>query len=207
MPAETLVDLSDQPLNLALMNPSDLGDDVLARMIASRRSPHGDWQLAQQACEQLYHRHARRLLAFLSCRVDRGDVEDVHQAVWERVWRHLPEGFHGGNFRAWLYRIARNYLVDLRRKKMLQTPGQNVLAVPDKEVGVDVLMVEREQMAILRRCIELLSSDAATLVRARLSGEGYDEFCRRTGWKVERAHKLFHQAKEQLQTCVERATT
>jgi RNA polymerase sigma-70 factor (ECF subfamily) len=189
------------------MDQSDLepGDLELALIVASRRQPRGSSQRARQACEQLYARHARRLLAFLSTRVSRDDVEDVHQAVWERVWRHLPGGFHGGNFRAWLYQIARNYLVDLRRRKMPQTSAPDVLAVPTKEASVETLISEREQMAILKRCIEHLNEEAANLVRARLSGESYDDICRRTGWKIERAHKLFHQAKDQLQSCIERA--
>jgi RNA polymerase sigma-70 factor, ECF subfamily len=180
-------------------------DEELAAIVALRQEPQGDWQAARQACEQLYLRHARRLLAFLSARVNRSDLEDIHQAVWERVWQRVPEGFHGGNFRAWLYQIARNYLIDMRRKKTPSTPGDEALEVAGKDAGADVWIAEQERIAILQRCLSNLNSEAASLVRARLSGESYDEICRRTGWKTERAHKLFHQAKQELQTCIQRA--
>ena len=34
------------------------------------------------------------------------EFEDLHQKVWVRVWGHLPDGFRGGNFRAWLFQVA-----------------------------------------------------------------------------------------------------
>ena len=44
---------------------------------------------AQQAFDALYRKHARLLLAFLSSRVPRHDLDDVHQTVWGRVWEYL----------------------------------------------------------------------------------------------------------------------
>jgi len=174
-------------------------------MAGDREQRERNWPRARQACEELYARHARRLLAFLAARVSRSDLEDVHQAVWERVWRHLPSGFRGGNFRAWLYQIARNYLTDMRRKKKPETAGNSSLELANPAIATDELVAARERFAILLRCLGDLSDEAASLVRARLAGESYEEICRRTGWKVERAHKMFHQAKHQLQSCIQRA--
>jgi RNA polymerase sigma factor (sigma-70 family) len=66
------------------------------------------------------------------------------------------------------------------------------------------VLVERERREALARCLQELDEPARELVRARLAGEGYAEICGRLGLKPERAHKLFHQAKEHLQACVER---
>ncbi len=66
-------------------------------------------------------------------------------------------------------------------------------------------MIEQERMAILKRCLDGLDAVSAALVRARLGGEDYAAICGRLGLKPERAHKLFHQAKDRLRHCVERA--
>jgi RNA polymerase sigma factor (sigma-70 family) len=182
-----------------------LTDEQLAQTVARRQHPQGSWPAARQACEQLYVRHARRLLSFLAARVSRNDLEDTHQAIWQKVWHRLPGGFHGGNFRAWLYQIARNHLIDLKRKKTVPLAENKVLEAKGRESEAEILMAEQEENAILQRCLGRLSDEAASIVRARLAGESYREFCQRTGWKLDRAQKLFLQAKHQLQVCVERA--
>lgn len=180
-------------------------DEELAVTIARRTASAEGGRLARRAGEELYRRHARKLLAFLTTRVHRSDLDDFHQGIWERVWERLPEGFHGGNFRAWLYQIARNYLIDQGRKRRPQPLESEEEWSDDRQAAPDAPLLERERQQALSRCLERLGAEAAGLVRARLAGESYPEICLRLGLKMERAHKLFHQAKEQLQLCVERA--
>jgi RNA polymerase sigma factor (sigma-70 family) len=180
-----------------------MSDEQLAGVIAGRGETDEGWKLAREAFSQLYVRHARKLLGFLSARVHRNDLEDIHQAIWERVWNHLPTGFHGGNFRAWLHQIARNYIIDHSRKKRADELAEDY-DVADSRVGrPDEAVVEQERRAALSRCLERLAESARLLVNARLGGESYDEICPRMGLKMAQAHKLFHQAKEQLRRCVE----
>jgi RNA polymerase sigma factor (sigma-70 family) len=180
-------------------------DDELAGAIARREESEGAMRVAQEACGELFTRHARKLLAFLSARVHRNDLEDIHQAVWERVWQHLPTGFRGGNFRAWLHQVARNYIIDVGRKKRAELlHGSEDLSDHGRD-GPSERLLEVERATVLRGCLERLNSEAAALVRARLSGESYDDVCPRLGLKAAQAHKLFHQAKQELRLCVERA--
>jgi len=44
------------------------------------------------------------------------DAEDLFQEVWFRVIRHAGR-FNDVSFRAWLWKIARNLLIDFRRKR------------------------------------------------------------------------------------------
>ena len=67
------------------------------------------------------------------------------------------------------------------------------------------LGLEQERKEALERCLKALKSELAELVRARLGGDSYTEICGRLGLRPEQAHKLFHQAKAQLKTCVEGA--
>jgi DNA-directed RNA polymerase specialized sigma24 family protein len=68
--------------------------------------------------------------------------------------------------------------------------------------------VLEQRTQALRRCLRELEADdaeAAAVVRGRMAGRGYDVICQELGLKPERAHKLFHEAKQRLRQCTERA--
>jgi RNA polymerase sigma-70 factor (ECF subfamily) len=193
----------------ALASMTAPSDEELAERIVLREESEHALRRAQEACRDLYQRYSRPLLTFLSARIRRDELEDVHQAVWERVWRRLPGGFHGGNFRAWLYQVARNYVIDESRKA--GSPGDALPSdsnLPDhRPGGPDEFLVERERMLALQRCLEQLPPATRQLVAARLGGEDYQAVCQQLGLSADRAYKLFHNAKNLLQTCIERALT
>jgi RNA polymerase sigma-70 factor (ECF subfamily) len=72
----------------------------------------------------LYRRYAGELYGFaLNALRDRGLAEEVVQDAFTSVWRHAdsydPEI---GSFRTWLYGLARNRIVDLRRRASARPP-------------------------------------------------------------------------------------
>jgi len=181
-------------------------DEQLAEIVASRGSSAEAMYAAHAALMELYRRHARRLLAFLGARVTRGDLDDMHQEVWLRVWRHLPGGFEGGCFRSWLYRIARNAWIDQRRRKQPEAFDGTEEDVADvRDLQPDKLLIEQERKTALEQCLEQLGSKDAEIIRSRLRGEDYSEICRRLELSPERAHRIYFDAKERLKTCLERA--
>ena len=182
-------------------------DEDLATRMAKRDESARDWASAQEACRELYERHARRMVAFLAGRVRLAVVEDIHQEVWQKVWQSLPTAFHGGSFRSWLYTIARNCITDhLRRKTSKAIPDERNLA-DSRSRAADEELVEAELREVLAKCLQKLEqqdSQLADLVRSRVQGESYEDFCARTGMPADRAYRAFHQAKAQLQACVEK---
>ena len=67
--------------------------------------------------EVVYESHARSIYRFLYWRTRNPQLsEDLTSSVFEKAWRSRAS-FHGGSVRAWLYRIARNVLIDHWRKK------------------------------------------------------------------------------------------
>jgi RNA polymerase sigma-70 factor (ECF subfamily) len=182
-------------------SPDDPTDEILAAHAARRWE--GDLQKARAACQQLYGRHARRLLAFLAARVNRNDLEDVHHGVWVRVWEHLPDSFDGTDFRAWLYQIARNLVIDHFRRRHAESLASTE-ELPDPRPGGQPLtaLLEEERRLLLERCLKRLDARLAELVRGRLGGENYGKLCPRLGLKPAQGHKLFHSAKAALQECV-----
>jgi RNA polymerase sigma-70 factor (ECF subfamily) len=182
------------------------GDEQLAARVARREGSEPERRAAREAFERLYGRHAPMLLAFLGARVSpRADADDLHQEVWQRVWRHLPCSFLGGNFRAWLFQVARNALTDHVRKRRPEPLGGKESALVDPGDPPDAGLIERERAEALRRCLERLGDPAAALVRARLGGARYEEIGPGLGLDPARAHRLFYKAKERLKNCVERA--
>jgi RNA polymerase sigma-70 factor, ECF subfamily len=179
-------------------------DEQLAALVARRGDSDRARQAAEAAFDRLYKRHGPLLLAFLSSRVRDGDPEDVHQIVWGRVWHNLPDRSRADNFRAWLHQIARNVIIDEARKRR-PTPLSSPEVLPDgRDEPADHRLIAEERKKALERCMKDLGPQEAAIVRAKLDGEDYSEICARLGLEPARAHKLFHSAKQQLKTCLER---
>lgn len=153
----------------------------------------------------LYDEHARPLLAWLSTRVLRSDLEDVHQEIWTKVWAKKRDSFKGGNFRAWLFRVARNHLTDRHEKK----PATPLLPDPE-QAHVDVrqetpceIAIDRERREVLARSLTRLSEVRRRVVEMRLVGGDYEAIATALGITVAQAHSHFFAAKKQLRELLE----
>ncbi len=87
------------------------------------------------AFEALYDAH-HRLVYGVALRVlaDRLVAEDVTQAVFLKIWTN-PELFRGGNFAAWIARVARNRAYDVLRSRSLRAESE----LPESLVADDAL--------------------------------------------------------------------
>jgi RNA polymerase sigma factor (sigma-70 family) len=182
-------------------------DEELAEACVNRNDSAEARRLAESAFRALYDRHAKRLLAFLSGRINSASRDDVHQDVWAKVWQAAPTQFRCGNFRAWIHRIARNVVIDYQRKRNAE-PLSDEANLIDHRKSKDHI-VEAEHRDALVRCLQKLeraNAKIADLVRSRATGESYDAYCSRTGMPADKAYRAFHQAKAQLQACVERVS-
>ena len=85
-------------------------DATLLEQLASE--PSGD------SLRALYRRYGGELYGFaFNALGDRGLAEEVVQDTFTSVWRHAAEfDPERGSFRTWLYGVARNRIVDLRRR-------------------------------------------------------------------------------------------
>jgi RNA polymerase sigma factor (sigma-70 family) len=183
----------------------EITDEELAAACARRDESSQARRIGEAAFRALYDRHAKRLLAFLGGRVNLAALDDVHQDVWAKVWQSMPTKFRGGNFRAWIYRIARNVVIDhLRRRKHEPLADEGDLI--DHRHWEHNRLVETDRRDALVKCLQKLeraNAQVADLVRSRVAGESYDDYCARTGMPADKAYRAFHQAKAQLQACVE----
>jgi RNA polymerase sigma-70 factor (ECF subfamily) len=83
-----------------------------------------------EAFGMLYERYADRVFRFLFAHMDnRLDAEDLTEDVFLRVWRSLPNYREQGvPFLAYLFRIARNALIDHYRRS---GPVKNQVSIED----------------------------------------------------------------------------
>ena len=78
----------------------------------------------------LVARYRQALFSWLMGTVgNRADAEDLFQDIWFRVIRHA-ERFNDVSFKAWLWKIARNIVIDFRRKRK---PDLSLDAVEDED--------------------------------------------------------------------------
>jgi RNA polymerase sigma-70 factor, ECF subfamily len=86
----------------------------------------------EESMRALYRTYGSELYGFaVSALGDRGQAEELVQEVFTRVWRHA-QSFDPdkASFRTWLYGIARNAIIDLKRRQAVRP----ALAVhPDAE--------------------------------------------------------------------------
>jgi RNA polymerase sigma-70 factor (ECF subfamily) len=89
---------------------------------------------SRDAFDELVMRHSRALFSYIRGMVgQQEEAEDLFQDTWARVIRH-EVSFRGGTVRGWIWRIAKNAVIDrLRRRK----PDDSL----DRPVGEDGLLL------------------------------------------------------------------
>lgn len=125
-------------------------DDERAIVEAARRDP--------EAFGELYARHVDPIYSYLLHRVrDRADAEDLTALVFSRALAALPEfDWRNVPFRAWLYRIAGNLVVDYWRRRRDRIPLDRAATLPDSGPSPDDLIEESDLRARLRRALTTL---------------------------------------------------
>src|SRR5213596_372120 len=98
------------------MTPSD--PELLERLDEDRTG---------ESLRTLYRRYSDELYGFAYQALgDRGAADEIVQDVFTSVWRHAGAyDERRGSFRTWVYRIARNAVIDRRRRSSVR-PGLSV---------------------------------------------------------------------------------
>ena len=186
--------------------PAIPDDETLLRLYARG----GD----ASAMEMLVRRHAAALAAFLAgwCN-DAAGAEDLAQDVWLRVLRR-PDAFHGGTFRAWLLRIARNLAIDRSRKLSpelwLDAPADSspdspplVDTLPDESAQTpDEALVHAEDRARLLAAVHTLPGPQRDVVLLRAADVPFADIAARFGIPLNTALGRMHYAMKALRAAL-----
>jgi RNA polymerase sigma-70 factor (ECF subfamily) len=138
---------------------------------------------SEDSMRDLYRTYGSELYGFaLSCLGDRGHAEELVQEVFTRVWRHAgsfdPDR---ASFRTWLYGIARNAIIDLKRRQAVR-PALAAHSVDEEQGSID----DSFERALLRwqvgAALERLTPEHRQVIRlAHFQGLTLREISERTG--------------------------
>lgn len=143
-----------------------------------------DEELVQRAQEdselfgELYSRYATEIARFVRSRVsDAMLAEDITSKVFTKAMVALPR-YSNGPFRAWLYRIARNTIIDEYRRQRPTTSIEDVV-IRDIAPQPDELVASADAAARLHAALETLKPQHREIVRLRLHGLSISEIADR----------------------------
>ena len=163
---------------------------------ASPDVPGGD---PDAVIRQLYSGHARALHAYIArfC-PDRASADDIVQETFIRAWRHLPQlSADDRPIRPWLYRVARNLLIDANRAA--QARPVTVPEQPAGEIGTDSGMEEvLDRQLIFAALAHLSSAHQSVLVETFYRGGTMAAVARELGIPDGTARSRLHYALDAL---------
>jgi RNA polymerase sigma-70 factor (ECF subfamily) len=158
------------------------------------------------AMDILVTRHRVKLLGFLRARVG-DDAEDLSQEVWSRASRALHRYQDRGTFQAWLFQIARNLIIDHRRRRGARIElvhradppeGRPVQTTPYSNLAAQELS---EATSVAFRS---LPSEVAEVVQMRLvEGLSFKHIAQRQGVPLNTALGRMHRGLKLLRRALE----
>jgi RNA polymerase sigma-70 factor, ECF subfamily len=161
-----------------------------------------------EAYGMLYEQYAEVIFRYVYSHLDnRLDAEDLTEEIFLRAWRALPKYDERGlPFSAFLFRIARNSLIDYyRQRKAVQSIEDIELQSkePGPEEAVDVRIEDRN----LRETIAKLREDYRNVLIFRfLSGLSPEETAQVMQRSVGAVRVLQHRALSALKDLMERGS-
>jgi RNA polymerase sigma-70 factor (ECF subfamily) len=133
--------------------------------------------------DTLYVRHRNEIIRYLKHTFGSGppDPEDVIQVVFER-YAALSDDANIGNPRAFLFRSARNFVVDERRRQIVRADhAREAQAIADSgdDLHAERVIDARQRLAAVEKAIGQLDADSRDmLLMNRLDGCSCAEIAR-----------------------------
>jgi RNA polymerase sigma-70 factor (ECF subfamily) len=140
----------------------------------ARRAGSGE----AEAFGVLYDRYVDKVYRYVFYRVrNEAEAEDVTSEVFMRALRAIPKYEPRQAFLAWLYRIARNAVIDRSRRQAArqQVSFEDALAHPnaDQVVNPDAALLAGSDASVVRRAMQQLTPLQQEILVLRYV-EGYD---------------------------------
>jgi len=132
------------------------------------------------AFASLYDKHGA-LVFGVANRVlgNRQQAEDVTQSVFLQVWTR-PEAFAGGNFAAWIARVARNASLDVLRSAAVRTREPEIPIDLPAEGALEDQVFERVRASALTAAVAALPEEQRVAIEhAYFAGLTYREVAER----------------------------
>ena len=150
----------------------------------------------------LYERHMDGIYRYVYYRVsDRDEAEDLTETIFVKAWEALPRYRpQGATFRAWLYRIARNTVIDRHRTRKEVVPLEQARGWLDLEASSPEAAAEAAQeSARLGAALARLRPRLREVILHRfVAGLSHAETAQAMGLRVGHVRVLQHRALKQM---------
>ncbi|MFH1087496.1 MAG: sigma-70 family RNA polymerase sigma factor [Chloroflexota bacterium] len=127
---------------------------------------------SQEAFAQLYEKHFDQIYRYIYFRLRQPEAEDLAQDVFIRAYQALPTyDWRGVPFTAWLYRIARNALIDhVRRRKKQASLSLDEVRVSSGD-NPELLAERNMEVAELLKAVEKLPDAQREVISLRFGAQ------------------------------------
>ncbi|MCC6791421.1 MAG: sigma-70 family RNA polymerase sigma factor [Thermomicrobiales bacterium] len=168
-------------------------DEVLVAAARHDRSAFGP----------LYHRYVDRVFRFCCRRLgDRAAAEDATSRIFERALASLPS-HHDGPFRAWLFTIARNTVIDMHRVNRYHQPLDVAFALPDGRPGPEEQVLMSAESGWICGLLMQLTREQRQIVELRLAGLSGQEIADVLGQSHASVRSSQHRALRRLRAMID----
>jgi len=166
--------------------------DLVARAQAGNNAAFGS----------LYERYMDQIYRYVYYRVsDRDEAQDLTETIFVKAWEALPRfRSRGATFRAWLYRIARNAVIDRHRTRKVVVPLEHAQDWLDIEASSPEAAAETaEEWATLSLALSQLKPRLREVILHRfVNGLSHAETARVMGLRKGHVRVLQHRALNQM---------
>lgn len=141
----------------------------------------------------LYHRYVDAVYAYCRRRLDEQDAEDATSHIFMQALGHL-ESCRGPSFRAWLFTIAHNAVVDRLRGHRPALALDDTLEIISRERSPEDHALDADRKRQLEGAIRALPPDQRAAVELRLAGMTGIECAQALGKSPDATRMLQHRA-------------
>lgn len=152
----------------------------------------------------LYERYLGPVYRYCYLRLGSREVaEDATSEVFMKVLAGL-EGYRGGVFAAWLFRIAHNAVADVRRRHRPIEPMERAANQMDPSLSPEEAVLARDEARALREALALLSEDQQAVLTLQLAGWSGGQIAAALGKSVDGVKMLRYRAVVRLRMLLTR---
>ncbi len=170
--------------------------EVIFDKVLEVRAKGGD----KDAFSKLYLKHFDSIYRYVFFRVNmnRQDAEDMTETVFLKAWEKI-EGFdeEKAGFRPWIYKIARNLIVDFYRNNK-KTTRLSALIIDERENVEQKVLGKIESDEILKAISQLSEEQKEVVVMKFIEGLKNGEISKVLGKKEEAVRSLQYRALKKL---------
>ncbi len=146
----------------------------------------------------LYQRYVDPIYRYSLVRLgNRQSAEDATSKTFTKALSNL-NSFRGGSFRAWLFRIAHNAVVDSHRKRRPSAPFDRVGSVAANDRSPEELAIARSEVDRLRQALDRLPQDQQIVIELGLAGWTGAEISEATGKSAGNVRIIRYRAMQRL---------